>query len=489
MTLAAQRILYCTSEIYPLVKTGGLGDVAASLSCALQQLGHDVHVVLPAYRSLLQQFKTQPTRILRTTVRGYSVELLRTSLPGSRVPVLLVDCPTLYDRPGTPYHDEHGHDWKDNAERFALYNHVAALLADDQLDLDWRADIVHANDWQTGLIPVLLRNTAQRPAMLFTIHNLAYQGFFDRKTFDALHLDAELWHHDVLEFHNGFTFMKGGLVFADRINTVSPSYAQEIQTAQFGQGLEGLLQQRRTHLSGILNGIDTRVWNPATDNHIAHAYHYNELHHRRINKHALQARFNLPITDGAIVLGLVSRLVDQKGIDLVIAAIEQSLSATWQWVVLGNGDKRHETRLQELAKTYPDRVGVQIGYDEAMAHRIEAGADVFVMPSRFEPCGLNQMYSQHYGAVPIVSPVGGLRDTVVDATPTTLANQSATGIVMTEVSTAGLLAALRRAQTLFENNARWQQLQRTGMQQDFSWKHRAEEYLALYTLVLQDRMQ
>ena len=479
-------ILFCASEAYPLIKTGGLADVAGSLPRALHNLGHDVRLLLPAYQSVLQGLKTRPQLSVDTVVDGYQVSILRTLLPGTRVPTLLVDCPALYDRPGNPYHDADGEAWPDNAQRYAVFSRVATMLATNQLAMDWQPHIVHANDWQTGLLPVFLSQQAKRPASVFTIHNLAYQGIFDRQTFDLLHLPEQLWHFSALEYHSDFSFIKGGLVYADRINTVSPTYAKEIQTPEFGNGLNGLLHHRADRLSGILNGIDTRVWNPGTDKLIAKPYNRVKLKDKLPNKQAVLKDFKLPGREDALLLGVVSRLAVQKGIDLILNILETLMSLPVQLVVVGTGDASYEKALQTAAKKYPHQLGLHLAYDERTAHLVEAGADVFLMPSRFEPCGLNQMYSQRYGTLPLVSPVGGLADTVIDANTENVEQGLATGFVMEDVSEASLLDAIKRALSAYVDNKQWKKLQTTAMAQDYSWANSAEAYCALYEQALGD---
>ena len=482
------RVLFCASEAYPLIKTGGLADVAGSLPRALQKRGHDVRLVMPAYQSVMAGLKKRPATRYQTRVGEYDVAILQTTLPGTRVPVWLVDCPPLFDRPGNPYLDGQGKDWSDNAQRFGLYNQVIVQLANNSFGMDWQPQLVHCNDWQTGLVPALLNEQPQRPATVFTIHNLAYQGMFDRAAFEQLQLPEHLWHFEQLEYHGGFAFIKGGLVSADRINTVSPNYAHEIQTPVFGQGLEALLQHRSTRLSGIINGIDERIWNPGTDKLIAQTFNRQQIKKKVINKQALQTHFKLEQQDGVLMLGLISRLAEQKGIDLLIDILPQLMAQAVQLVVLGSGDKAYEQALLAAAERYPGKVGVHIGYDESLAHLIEAGIDAFLMPSRFEPCGLNQMYSQRYGSLPIVSPVGGLLDTVVDATDASLKQSNASGFVMPDVSATALLQTIERANTLYQDQSAWVKLQRTAMQVDFSWENSASAYSELYAQALNDHV-
>jgi len=473
------RILFAASEAYPLIKTGGLADVAGSLSRALVNAGEELRLVLPAYGDIKSSLG-RSKNLLQTQVDGQPVGLLQTTLPGSRVGVWLVDCPPLFDRPGNPYVDAEGQPWPDNDRRFALFCRVIVLLARDQLGLGWQPEVVHLNDWQTGLVPVWLRQLRKRPATVFTIHNLAYQGIFDHESFTSLGLEPSLWHYRALEFYGDYAFIKGALVYADRITTVSPSYAREIQGPEFGEGLDGLLSERADVLSGILNGIDTRDWNPATDPHLSQNYTRQHLERRAANKLALQLEFGLPEDEGVLLLGLVGRLVTQKGIDLILEALPKIMAMDVQLVILGSGDPVLEKQLKRAMADYPDRLALSIGYSEPLAHRVEAGCDCFLMPSRFEPCGLNQMYSQRYGALPIVTSVGGLRDTVVDADDTTLTNRTATGFVMPTLDGAGLLSALVRVVALFGQTDTWRQLQRNAMAQDFGWGGSAQAYRDLY---------
>jgi len=474
------RILFAASEAYPLIKTGGLADVAGSLSRALVNAGEDLRLVLPAYGAIKSNLAKART-LLQTSVDGQPVALLQTILPGSRVTVWLVDCPPLFERPGNPYVNPEGEPWPDNDLRFALFCRVIVMLANDRWGLGWEPQVVHLNDWQTGLVPALLRTQRRRPATVFTIHNLAYRGIFDHDSFTSLGLDPALWHYQALEFYGDYAFIKGGLVYADRITTVSPSYAREIQGRDFGEGLDGLLSERANVLSGILNGIDTRDWNPGTDPHLSENFNRQHLEHRAANKSALQLEFGLEEDAGVLLLGLVGRLVTQKGIDLILDALPRIMSMPVQLVILGSGDPELEGRVTQAAADFPGRLGLSIGYNEALAHRIEAGCDAFLMPSRFEPCGLNQMYSQHYGALPIVTPVGGLRDTVVNADEAAIHNGTATGFVMPTVNGKGLLATLARALQLFETRPEtWRQMQRTAMARDFSWGRSAQAYRELY---------
>jgi len=478
------KVLFVASEAYPLIKTGGLGDVAGSLPPALQDLGHDVRLLLPAYRDVLERVRGRIQTRARLGLQDGPVAVLETTLPGTSLPVWLVDAPAWFDRPGNPYLDPQGRPWPDNAQRFAGLARTAVAIAQDRAGLQWRPDLVHTNDWQTGLIPALLSLENDRPRQIFTIHNLAYQGLFPMETFRELGLPVFLQSMHGLEFHGQLSFIKGGLVFADHITTVSPTYAREIQTPEYGCGLEGVLQARSRDLSGILNGIDTETWNPATDPHLPCRYDAHSLERRGKNKGRLQRDCGLHVTDRPTLVGMVGRLVEQKGIDVVLEALPRLLQWPLQFVILGSGEHRYEAALEALAARHRHRMAVHIGYDEGLAHRIEGAADVFLMPSRFEPCGLNQMYSLRYGAVPVVRATGGLADTVVDATPDHTIAGTADGFTFTPLSVEAVLHALDRAHCSRRSRSLWRGLQRTGMAQDFSWARSAREYSALYARLL-----
>ena len=473
-----KKILFVTSEAHPLIKTGGLADVSGSLPKALAGLGVDVRLIMPNYQAI----KTTEEIYYKSTVRvnNTDVNILETRLPGTQVIVWLVDYPEFFDFPGNPYVDEQGNAWANTAERFALFCRIAVEVAMNRSYLEWTPDIIHCNDWQSGLVPALLSLEASRPATVFTIHNMAYQGIFPKATEASLNLPKSLWNPDGIEFNGMLSFIKGGLAYADRITTVSPTYAQEIQTADFGYGLEGLLSHRNDVLTGIINGIDADQWNPETDAYISERYNISTLNKKQLNKTALQNKHSLPVDNNIPVIALVSRLVEQKGIDLVLECLPEMLTLPLQFFLLGNGNKSFEQQLSLFAETYPDKIAITIGYDEALAHLLEAGADIFLMPSRFEPCGLNQLYSQRYGTVPIVRKTGGLADTVVDTLPETLSKNTATGFVFNEATSGALMETIKRALIVYSQPKTWKQLQTTGMKKDYSWTKSAKEYMALY---------
>jgi starch synthase len=478
-----QAVLFASSEAHPLIKTGGLADVAASLPAALRELGHDARLILPAYPQAKRLVREQRTlsELNLKNVQG-SITLLGGLLPDRDLPVYLVDAPTYFSREGNPYTDVSGHDWGDNPERFLLFARVLARIALGLPTIDWRPEILHCNDWQTALAPVFLNRYQERPATVFTVHNLAYQGLFDRATFDRLGLPPALWSVGALEFHQRMSFLKGGIVFADRTNTVSPTYADEARTNAFGCGLDGLLRQLGSRFRGILNGVDYHQWDPRHDPTLVQNYDPDSLELKASNKLALQHLFDLPEDEHAIVLGHIGRLVEQKGVDLILALLPRLLArGDVQIVVQGEGERALEQQLLEQAARHPAHFSVRIGYDETRAHLIEAGSDIFLMPSRFEPCGLNQMYSLRYGTVPVARRTGGLADTIVDASAEALANGDATGFLFDHADADALGDALERAIELYQRAPEcWRQLMRTGMAQDLSWQASAEHYQAFY---------
>jgi glycogen/starch synthases, ADP-glucose type len=474
------KILFAVSEVHPLIKTGGLADVAGTLPAALQVLGHNVHLVLPAY----------PPAIARcghgsviTASKGFSTypRILEGRLPDTDIPCYLVDSPAHFNRPGGPYLDLQGHDWPDNAARFTTFCRSVVDLALNRAHVGWQPEVVHCHDWHTGLIPALLSREPKRPASIFTIHNLAYQGLFSWKVFQSLNLPPDLWHANAMEFYGQFAFIKGGLVFSDWITTVSPTYACEICTPEYGYGLDGLLRSRVDRLVGILNGVDYGVWDPACDPHIVANYSVENLSRKSENTRALRRELGLPMQDGLPLIGQIGRMEEQKGIDLILEVLPELLCAPLQLVMIGTGIKYFEEALRAAAANHPDRLAVHIGFNEALSHRIEAAADMFLMPSRFEPCGLNQIYSLRYGTVPLVRRTGGLADTVVDATQENLANETATGFSFDPPTAEALVATVRRALALYRTSPeRWRKLMVTGMTQNFSWQRSVIHYEALY---------
>jgi len=445
-------------------------------------------LVLPGYPEVIAKARRlAPVSELHLDGEPSPLRILEGSGGPHEVPLYVVDAPHWFERPGNPYVDPAGLDWEDNAERFACFCRAVVAIALDQAELGWQPDIVHANDWQTGLVAPLLHLSPKRPASLFTIHNLAYQGLFDMATFKRLGLPEQLWTMHAVEFHDQLSFIKGGIALSDRVNTVSPSYAREVKTAEYGYGLEGLLQHRGKRFSGILNGIDYHQWDPLNDPHIEAPFGADDLGGKRRDKLALQREFGLPEDRRIQMFGYIGRLVDQKGVDMILQVLPGIMDAGAQVVMLGSGNKELEHALERINVKYHSRVGVRIGYDESLAHRIVAGCDAFLMPSRFEPCGLTQMFSLRYGTVPIVRRTGGLADTVIDVTPNTLANGTATGFVFDNPDGAGLWSAVEHAINFYRRSeADWEILARTGMRQDWSWESSAQHYLELYRTAVGD---
>ena len=473
------RILLISSEVEPFAKTGGLADVAGALPQALATLGHDVRVLMPKYRGV-ERHGTLRTAVPRVRVpvgdRTTEGALLEGRL-GRAVPVYFLAHDHYYDRPAL-YGTGQG-DYLDNCERFIFFCRGAleALRA-----LGWTPHVIHANDWQSGLVPVYLETLYKDdPALgevgtLFTIHNLAYQGVFWHFDMPLTGLGWDLFTPAGLEFYGKLNFLKGGLVFADVLNTVSKAYAQEIQTAEFGCGLEGVLQYRRADLHGVVNGIDVAAWDPATDRDLTKPYSAEDLAGKAACKQALAQELGID-ADGAPIIGIVSRLAAQKGLDLVLEALPELVDAGFELALLGAGEPGLETAFGEAARASRGRIAIRTGFDNALARRIYAGADMFLMPSRYEPCGLGQMIGMRYGTIPIVRRTGGLADTVVEARP---ARRTGTGFGFAEPTARALLEAATRALAAFREPALWRQLQRNAMAQDFSWPASAREYVALY---------
>ncbi|HLU77525.1 MAG TPA: glycogen synthase GlgA [Burkholderiales bacterium] len=482
MNGATPRILFVTPECAPWVKTGGLGDVSAALPAALQALGCDVAILMPAYRGMhaIAQ-RAQEAATIPALAELPAARILEAHLDNG-VTMLLLDAPALYDREAGPYLDATGRDWPDNHLRFGALSHAAAVVARNGLAGGWRPDLVHCNDWPAALAPAYLRfepPTEPVPTLL-TIHNLAFQGLFPAQTLAQLGLPKHSYDIDGLEFWGQVSFLKGGICYADAITAVSPNYAREIQGKELGFGLDELLHARRDVLHGIVNGIDTDYWNPATDPMIAAQYDVGWFDAKPFNKLALQKRLSLPQDSRIPVLGTVGRITLQKGFDLIAAIAEELMEIPVHLVMLGSGSLEIEEQLLRLQSAYPKCIGLKIGFDEKLAHMIEAGADMFLMPSRFEPCGLNQMYSQRYGTPPVANATGGLVDTIIDYDGTPESAERATGFLFHEASPEALLEAIRRALDCYREPELWRKLCFNGMKTDFSWQASAKRYVDLY---------
>lgn len=481
------RILFVTSEAYPLVKTGGLADVSGSLPTALRELGHDVRILIPGYPAVMEKLQNSKTIATVSPLPFVdSVSLIAGDMPGSGIPVLAIDCPYLYKREGGPYLDASGRDWVDNPLRFGVFSRIAAILSCSQSPLsDWIPDIVHCNDWQSGLTPAYLyfmrasgiQNCA---SSVLSIHNLIFQGNFSSDWVSQLWLPPESYQMHGLEYYGQLSFLKAGIFYADTLTTVSPTYAREIQTEEFGFGMQGLLATRQLDLHGILNGIDMQEWDPARDPHLTHHYDAENLPGKKAVKQALQQKLGLQQDKAAPLLGVVSRLTEQKGLDMLLEIGETLIQQGCQLAILGSGDARFEAGFRQLAQRYPQQAGVSIGYDETLSHQIMAGADIFIMPSRFEPCGLNQMYGLRYGTPPVVTHTGGLADSVCDTDAQSLEDGSATGFILQAPQPQALLSAISRAVGHYKQPHVWHQILQNGMRQDLSWGKSAHEYVQVY---------
>jgi starch synthase len=480
------NIIMAASEVSPFAKTGGLADVVGAVPKSLLALGHTVSVFMPLYTMARKNCTAMTDTKLSVTVPvGENLQTCRIHkafLPGTAVPVYFVENDRYYQRDAL--YGKGGADFADNSERFIFFSR-AVLEAVVALRLP--CDVIHCHDWQTGLIPVYLKTIYKggpafaRTGTLFTIHNLAYQGVFWHWDMKLTGLDWSLFNWKQLEFWGKVNFMKGGLVFADLVSTVSETYSKEIQTPDFGCGLEGVLRERSKDLFGVINGIDYEVWNPAVDPLIPTKYDAKRLNGKAACKKFLQRKCGLPVRKAPLI-GMISRLADQKGFDLAAEVMAELLNSDVQFVVLGTGEPKYHDLLNRLARSYPDRMSVTLGFDNQMAHEIEAGADMFLMPSRFEPCGLNQLYSLKYGTAPVVRSTGGLADTVVDCTPETLDKGAATGFSFEKYSAADLLATLKRALACYADRKTWLKLIKNGMGQNWSWDESARKYVKLYGL-------
>jgi starch synthase len=476
------RVLHVAAEVFPLVKTGGLADVVAALPVALAEQGADVRLLLPGLPAVMESVQGARTIIdIGSCFGALRVRLLLARMPGTKLPVYVIDAPYLYRRDGSPYQDPQGDEWPDNLQRFALLGWVAAHLAAEDADPLWAPDIVHAHDWHAAMAcAYMTEHVPTQAASVFTVHNLAFQGLFPTQDWSLLGVATRLLSPAGLEYHGQLSFMKAGLKFATRVTTVSPNYAREIATHEFGCGLDGVIRARGEHVLGILNGIDDALWNPATDPAIATRYDIERLQGKRDCKRALQAELGLDVNEQALLLTVVSRLTSQKGLDLVLAAIPALVAAGVQFAVQGTGEPALEAAFRMAQQAHPGRVQVHVGYDEARAHRLVAGADVIAVPSRFEPCGLTQMYGLRYGTLPLVRRVGGLADTVVDADPGHLASGLATGFVFDLAVAADFERCVQRALAAFQQPTVWRGLMHSAMAQPLGWAGPAKAYMALY---------
>ena len=473
------RTLFVTPESVPLTKTGGLADVSGALALALGEIDCDVRILHPAYADLQDRLREFAEAVVWPDLFGGPGRLLFGRLPEG-LQIYALDAPHLFDRPGNPYLGPDGKDWPDNHLRFAALSWVGSQIALDGVDA-WLPEIVHVHDWQAGLTPAYLRFSERTPPpTVMTIHNLAFQGVFPHESLAALRLPETSYSLDGLEYYGNISFLKAGLQYADRLTTVSPTYAVEIQTPEHGMGLDGVLRQRSDALTGILNGIDDSVWDPMRDSLIDETYGPRSLRRRVLNKKALQHRFALDGRGDTPLFCVVTRLTEQKGMDLVLDVLPEIITSRGQLVVLGSGDPKLEAAFRAAAQQYPGQVGVVIGYDEALSHRMQAGADAILIPSRYEPCGLTQLYGMRYGTLPIVARVGGLADTVIDANEAALQDGVTTGFQFAPVTAPTLRQAIKRVFSVFANRQLWQTMQRRAMTRQLGWSVRAHEYFDLY---------
>ena len=480
------KVLIGCSEMQPFSKTGGLADVTAALGKYLGAAGVRVGVVTPLYRGILEAHRS-----IRQTERVVTVRLssqkesgrIYECEPSKNLTIYFVDHQRFFQRGGI--YGERNVDYSDNAERFLFFNKVLLELS---RRIPWRPDIVHVHDWPAAMLPALLKNEAQKgnysapPKTLFTIHNLAYQGLFPSHWLSLTNLPSEYFTPSGMEFYGQLSFLKAGIVYADHLSTVSPSYAEEILSEEFGCGLQGVLSERRDRLSGILNGVDYAEWNTANNPHLEHSYSLENMQGKAAEKKRLQRDLGFAVDTQVPLFGIISRLVEQKGITLLAEALRQGLRSPMQFVLLGSGEPDLERMMQELARQFPAQAGIKIGYDTVWAHRIEAACDFYLMPSRFEPCGLNQLYSQRYGTIPIVHAVGGLRDSVQDESE---GASQATGVKFAEFTIDALLEAICRATKIFQKTELFCAYRRRAMSRDFSWKRATKAYLNLYQKILQ----
>jgi starch synthase len=481
--MAALQVLSVASEVFPLVKTGGLADVAGALPAALAPNDVAVRTMMPGYPAVMKAIDGGAVLHQWPELMGGPAKLVagKSTGAGGGLDLIALDAPHLYDRPGNPYLDITGKDWSDNALRFGALSYAAAEVGRGLLPA-YAPDVVHVHDWQAALVPAYLRfgpEGGRRPPTVITIHNLAFQGQFPASLLETLKLPSRAFTIEGIEYYGQIGFLKGGLVLADHITTVSPTYAIEIQSGEMGMGLDGLLRHRASALTGILNGIDTTVWDPATDASLPAAYSMRKMDARKVNAAAIRERFGLAPSNGMLVV-LIGRLTWQKGIDLALRVIPRLVAEGAQVAILGSGEAGLQAELVASATRHKGQVGVILGYDEALAHVLQGGGDAILIPSRFEPCGLTQLYGLRYGTVPIVARTGGLSDTIIDANDAALAAGVATGFQFTPVTAESLTATLHRALRCYREPAVWRALQKRGMAADVSWQRPAAQYAALY---------
>jgi starch synthase len=477
-------VLAVASEAYPLVKTGGLADVVGALPGALAPHGVAVATLLPGYTAVMEAITGGAVIHRYNDLLGVPARLIEAQLSG--YPLLVLDAPQLFSRVGGIYGDRTGKDWPDNWRRFAALGRAGADLASGALT-GRQFDILHAHDWQAGMAPAYLRyGPAPRPASVLTVHNIAFQGRFERPVFESLGLPPASYALDGVEYYGGVGFLKAGLASADAITTVSPRYADEIKTTAFGMGLEGLIRTRSDIVTGIVNGIDPAIWNPQTDAALPAPFGVGNVGRRRANKRAMEQEFGLARGDGPLFT-VISRLTEQKGMDVLVNQLDGLVALGGRLALLGSGDKTLEAKFAAAAERHTGRIGVKIGYDEILSHRLQGGADAILIPSRFEPCGLTQLYGLAYGCVPVAARTGGLADTIIDANQAALDAGVATGVLFDGVTADNVLRAIQRATTLYQQPKLWRAMQLQGMKADFSWRQSGAHYAALFEGLVEAR--
>ncbi|HEY0958686.1 MAG TPA: glycogen synthase GlgA [Novosphingobium sp.] len=478
------RVLSVASEAVPLVKTGGLADVAGALPAAVEPHGIAITTLLPGYPAVLQAAGKLRTLHNYSSLLGEPARLLVAKL--GQHPLILLDAPNFFGRGGGPYADESGRDWGDNWRRFAALGRAAADLAGGAVK-GKRFDVLHAHDWQAAMAPAYLRfapvEGGRKTPSVITIHNMAFQGCFGPEIFPGLELPREAFSIHGVEYHRGVSFLKAGMETASAITTVSPTYAAEIRDPLFGMGLEGLVLSRSDRVQGILNGIDETEWNPETDHNLTARYTRATLGRRTENKRALESEFALEPDNGPLFI-VISRLTWQKGMDVLLEALDHLVGIGGRLALLGSGDAAMEAGFHAAAARHPSRIAVRTGYDETLAHRMQGGGDAILIPSRFEPCGLTQLYGLAYGCIPVVARTGGLADTVIDANVAAMQAGTATGVQFDGVTYHALSAAISRTVALYRQDETWRQVQRNGMKCDFSWKRNGKAYAELYTHIV-----
>jgi len=471
------EVLSVASEVYPLIKTGGLADVAGALPAALTETGVTMRTLVPGYPAVMSKMKGGREVARFEDLFGVTGRLIAGRAEG--LDLIVLDAPSLYDRPGNPYMSPEGWDWPDNWKRFAALSWVASELGLGLVD-GYRPQVIHAHDWQAGLVPAYVKyGPSSSLKTVMTVHNMAFQGTFGAEIFAQLRLPDHAFSVEGVEYYGGVGYLKAGVECADIVTTVSPTYAAEIRTPEFGMGLEGLLNNRSETVFGVLNGIDMEAWNPATDTSLAQTYSASNVQNRLANKWAVMEAFGLDVLDGPL-LAVVSRLTWQKGIDLLAANIDLIVESGGQLAVLGSGDAELENAIRAAAMRHPGRVGLIVGYNEPLSHLVQAGADVLMVPSRFEPCGLTQLYALRYGCIPLVSRVGGLNDTVIDSNVAALQAEVSTGVQFSPPNEYALADAIRRTLKLYADQKSWKKMQRRGMKADVSWGASAARYAQLY---------